>query len=107
MVVIKLIKKIKRFKVKLSKSLKNFHKSENITVEIEDNGKSTHKLNNNIKEIDSIQSEGLQRTKISFTSTNPSSNGVKDKIEFTLGNTNGGVATKFTFSEAGLDLGNK
>lgn len=46
--------KDKEFKVKLSEGF-DFHKSENITVEIEDNGKITHKLNNNIKEID-IQS---------------------------------------------------
>ncbi|WP_249963348.1 YadA-like family protein [Histophilus somni] len=101
--------KDKEFKVKLSEGF-DFHKSENITVEIEDNGKITHKLNNNLKEIDSIQSgKDAKGAKISFTSTNPTnnSNEVKDKIEFTLGNTNGGDPTKFTFSEAGLDLGNK
>uniref|UniRef100_Q0I566 Autotransporter adhesin n=1 Tax=Histophilus somni (strain 129Pt) TaxID=205914 RepID=Q0I566_HISS1 len=102
-------KEINEYTVKLSEGF-DFHKSENITVEIEDNGKITHKLNNNLKEIDSIQSgKDAKGAKISFTSTNPTnnSNEVKDKIEFTLGNTNGGDPTKFTFSEAGLDLGNK
>ncbi|WWO73214.1 YadA-like family protein [Histophilus somni] len=106
-------KEINEYTVKLSEGF-DFLKDENdnISVTVKENGKIQHKLANNLKEIDSIKSgKDESGAKISFTNNSSHNSGghsaTKNQIEFTLGNTNGGVATKFTFSEAGLDLGNK
>lgn len=88
----------------------NFVKDDNsnIDVEVKENGEIKHKLANNLTQIDSIKSgKDASGSKISFTSTNNGNNAVKDKIEFIIGNTNGGKATTFNFSEKGLDLGSK
>uniref|UniRef100_Q0I2H0 Autotransporter adhesin n=1 Tax=Histophilus somni (strain 129Pt) TaxID=205914 RepID=Q0I2H0_HISS1 len=111
----------KEFTVKLSEGL-DFTKTDNIAVEVSDNGVVKHTLVNNLTQIDSISSgKDAKGAKISFTSdtdttADPANNDVKNKIEFTIGtqstSTQGQdsatvTSTTFSFSEKGLDLGSK
>lgn len=95
-------------KVKLTDGL-NFKNDDNsnITVTAEANGGIKHSLANNLKQIDSIKSgTDAKGSKISFDSSGANKD-VKDKIVLTIGTNSGQQATAFSFSETGLDLGDK